>query len=62
LGGRRQDVVARRLRLAFLDANAAESALPSLAAVMAKELRWSDQRRAAEIANAKDFLKTMRAP
>ena len=56
----RQDVIARRFRLAFLDTKAAEAAIPSLADIMAKELNWSKARKSAEISNAHAFLSTMR--
>lgn len=34
------DVVARRMRLAFLNTYAAEEALPKIVELMAKELKW----------------------
>lgn len=37
------DVIARRLRLAFLNAQAAEEALPTIVNIMAEELKWSDK-------------------
>lgn len=36
------DVIARRLRLAFLNAQAAEEALPTIVSIMAEELKWSE--------------------
>nr|XP_053636994.1 glycerol-3-phosphate dehydrogenase, mitochondrial-like [Cherax quadricarinatus] len=37
------DVIARRLRLAFLNAQAAEEALPTIVNIMAEELKWSER-------------------
>ena len=37
------DIIARRLRLAFLNAQAAEEALPHIVEIMAEELKWSDK-------------------
>ncbi|PNY25146.1 Glycerol-3-phosphate dehydrogenase, partial [Tolypocladium capitatum] len=42
------DVIARRIRLAFLDVDAALRALPRVIDVMAEELGWGEQRRAQE--------------
>ncbi len=52
------DVLARRLRLAFLDRAAAERAVPRVAALMAGDLGWDAQRRAAEEAAALEELRT----
>jgi len=35
------DVIARRMRLAFLNVQAAEEALPEVIDIMAEELKWS---------------------
>lgn len=35
------DVIARRLRLAFLNVQAAEEALPEIVQIMAEELCWN---------------------
>lgn len=53
------DVMARRMRLAFLDARAAEQAVPAMCGVMGDELGWSRDRREKERKNALDYLKTM---
>ena len=37
------DIIARRLRLAFLNAQAAEEALPTIVTIMADELKWSEK-------------------
>jgi len=38
------DVLARRLRLAFINVHAAEEALPRVIEIMARELGWSTQK------------------
>ena len=44
-----EDVLARRIRLLFLDARAAEAAAPAVADFMAKRMGWSDSRKQAEL-------------
>lgn len=39
------DVVARRTRLGFLNVQAAEEALPRIVELMARELKWSEQKK-----------------
>lgn len=39
------DIIARRLRLAFLNAQAAEEALPTIIDIMAEELHWDKAER-----------------
>ncbi|KAJ1846804.1 mitochondrial glycerol-3-phosphate dehydrogenase [Coemansia sp. RSA 2708] len=56
------DVIARRLRLAFLDAQAAREALPRVIDIMADELRWPAERRLREERKALEFLTTMGLP
>lgn len=53
------DVLARRTRLAFLDAAAARDALPVVVDLMAESLGWDAGRKAAETGAAIDFLGTM---
>ena len=53
------DVLARRTRLAFLNARAAEEALTPVIALMAEELAWSAKRREREFRDGRDFLLTM---
>jgi len=36
-------MIARRLRLAFLNVQAAQEALPTIVNIMAEELNWSDE-------------------
>jgi glycerol-3-phosphate dehydrogenase len=56
------DVVARRTRLAFLNAQAALEALPRIIDLMGEELGWSKARKAAEWTNAVHFLGSMGLP
>ncbi len=53
------DVLARRLRLAFLDNQAARKALPKVIKLMAHELKWSAERQQSEKTSAEQFLDTM---
>ncbi|XP_075140584.1 glycerol-3-phosphate dehydrogenase, mitochondrial isoform X2 [Leptodactylus fuscus] len=50
------DVISRRTRLAFLNVQAAEEALPRIVDIMGKELNWKDQRKKEELEAAKQFL------
>jgi glycerol-3-phosphate dehydrogenase len=52
------DVLARRLRLAFLDRREAARAVPRVASLLAAELGWDDRRRTAEEAAAREELRT----
>ncbi|KAG9296312.1 hypothetical protein G9A89_014904 [Geosiphon pyriformis] len=56
------DVIARRTRLAFLNAQAALESLPQILEIMAEELKWSDERQSQEFDQAIDFLLTMGLP
>ncbi|KAF9365250.1 mitochondrial glycerol-3-phosphate dehydrogenase [Mortierella sp. NVP85] len=56
------DVLARRLRLAFLNVHAAFEALPRVIDIMTEELQWDQARRAKETEEAKKFLMTMGLP
>lgn len=53
------DVLARRTRLAFVDAQAALAALPRVIEIMSKELGWSRARQRAEYASGVQFLGSM---
>ncbi|KAL6055078.1 mitochondrial glycerol-3-phosphate dehydrogenase [Balamuthia mandrillaris] len=53
------DVLARRMRLAFLNANVAMDMLPVVIDRMAKHLNWSEARKKKEYEEGKTFLKTM---
>ncbi|KAI7886252.1 DAO-domain-containing protein [Lichtheimia hyalospora FSU 10163] len=53
------DVLARRTRLAFLNAEAAYQALPRVVEIMAEELKWDKERQKKELDNAARFLVTM---
>lgn len=52
------DFLARRTRLAFLDADGARRALPRVIELMASELNWSRSRRHHEFQEASKFLDT----
>lgn len=54
------DFLARRTRLAFLDVNAAEKALPRVIALLGAELEWGYMRRRKELAAAKSYLATFK--
>jgi glycerol-3-phosphate dehydrogenase len=56
------DVIARRMRLAFLNAQAALEALPQVIDIMAEELKWSVKRKEAEWTNSVHFLGSMGLP
>jgi len=52
------DVIARRLRLAFLNVQAAEEALPVIIDIMAEELSWSDEEKKRQHDMGIEFLQT----
>lgn len=56
------DVLARRTRLSFLNAQAALHALPNVIDIMAEELKWSEKRKQAEWKNTVTFLASMGLP
>ena len=56
------DVIARRTRLAFLNAEAALEALPNVIDLMGEELNWSNQRKDMEWKDSLAFLKSMGLP
>ncbi|KAJ2783985.1 mitochondrial glycerol-3-phosphate dehydrogenase [Coemansia javaensis] len=56
------DVIARRMRLAFLDAQAARESLPAVIDIMAAELGWDAARRQAEHRKGLEYLTTMGLP
>lgn len=51
------DVIARRLRLSFLNVQAAEEALPRIVEIMAEHLKWSKAEKEKQIKDALNFLK-----
>lgn len=53
------DVLARRTRLAFLNAEAALQSLPKVIEIMAEELKWDAARQKQEFQQAAVFLTTM---
>ncbi|KIV83411.1 hypothetical protein PV11_05442 [Exophiala sideris] len=56
------DVLARRTRLSFLNAQAALHALPNVIDIMGEELHWSQQRKEAEWHDTVKFLGSMGLP
>ncbi|XP_050832951.1 glycerol-3-phosphate dehydrogenase, mitochondrial [Serinus canaria] len=50
------DIISRRTRLAFLNVQAAEEALPRIVDIMAKELNWCEQKKKEQLETAKTFL------
>ena len=56
------DVIARRTRLAFLNAQAALEALPDIIDLMGAELKWNRERRETEWKDTVAFLKSMGLP
>lgn len=56
------DVIARRTRLAFLNAQASLEALPMVIDTMAEELHWSNTRKAQEWTDSVQFLGSMGLP
>ncbi|KAH8316275.1 hypothetical protein KR067_004130 [Drosophila pandora] len=53
-----EDMVARRLRVAFLNVQVAEAILPQVANIMAKELHWSQEEKNRQIHKTRAFLHT----
>ncbi|NWW10304.1 GPDM protein, partial [Oreocharis arfaki] len=50
------DMISRRTRLAFLNVQAAEEALPRIVDIMGKELNWCEQKKKEQLEAAKTFL------
>lgn len=50
------DVIARRLRISFLNVTAAEEALENIVKIMAEELNWSKQEQAKQMKDAIQFM------
>lgn len=50
------DMIARRLRLAFLNVQAAQEALPAIIDIMAEELNWSAEEKKKQHKEASSFL------
>lgn len=50
------DMISRRTRLAFLNVQAAEEALPKIVDIMGRELNWSELRKQEELETATRFL------
>ncbi|KAK7677701.1 hypothetical protein QCA50_019253 [Cerrena zonata] len=56
------DVIARRCRLSFLNAQAALDALPRVIDILAEEHHWNKSRKHSEFVKAKEFLGSMGLP
>jgi glycerol-3-phosphate dehydrogenase len=56
------DVISRRLRLSFLNAQAALEALPRVIDIMAEELSWNAARKKREMTQTTQFLRSMGLP
>ncbi|XP_036994233.2 glycerol-3-phosphate dehydrogenase, mitochondrial [Artibeus jamaicensis] len=50
------DMISRRTRLAFLNVQAAEEALPRIVELMGRELNWDDKKKQEELETARTFL------
>lgn len=50
------DMIARRLRLSFLNVQAAQEALPIIVDIMGEELNWSKEEKTKQIKEATEFL------
>ncbi|XP_009760652.1 glycerol-3-phosphate dehydrogenase SDP6, mitochondrial isoform X2 [Nicotiana sylvestris] len=55
------DFVARRCRLAFLDTDAAQRALPRIIEILAAEHKWNRSRQKQELQKGKQFLETFKS-
>lgn len=55
------DFVARRCRLAFLDTDAAQRALPRIIEILAAEHKWDKSRQKQELFKGKEFLETFKS-
>jgi len=53
------DVLARRTRLAFLDAEKSKQALPKVAEILGAHLHWDEEKKQKEIEDALKYLETM---
>ena len=56
------DVIARRIRLSFLNVQAAAEALPRIVDIMAEELNWSPAHKQEELVRTTRFLQSMGLP
>merc|ERR1711918_22625 len=57
-----EDILARRMRLAFLNKKDAIRAIPVVVELMGDESHWSSSRRKQEIVNCNEFLKHFGGP
>ena len=57
-----EDILSRRTRLAFLNAEAARDAVERVAEIMTEELGWTAEERAKQLAHAYDYVKCFGGP
>ena len=57
-----EDILSRRTRLAFLNAEAARDAVERVAEIMTEELGWTAEERARQLAHAYDYVKCFGGP
>lgn len=55
------DFIARRSRLAFLDTDAAQRAVPRIIQILASEHKWDKSRQKQELQKAQEFLATFKS-
>jgi glycerol-3-phosphate dehydrogenase len=53
------DVVARRMRLAFIDVRATQQVIPEVTLIMTQEKKWSSAERQRQLQLLEAYLKTM---
>jgi glycerol-3-phosphate dehydrogenase len=53
------DVLARRIRLTFLDVQAAASVLPAVIGIMVEELEWGEVRKHSKFTESIQFLRSI---
>jgi glycerol-3-phosphate dehydrogenase len=57
-----EDIIARRLRIAFLNTESTKKIIPKVVKIMANELHWNEQRQQEEIQQCVDFLQHFGGP
>ena len=57
-----EDILSRRTRLAFLNAEAARDAVPRVAEILTEELGWTAEERNRQLAHAYDYVKCFGGP
>ncbi|HMW04683.1 MAG TPA: FAD-dependent oxidoreductase [Leptospiraceae bacterium] len=54
------DIIARRMRILFINLNLAESMIKPVATILAKELKWTQTKKAKEEKEAKDLIQSLK--